>query len=86
MAKLFYASVNQAFQTSDVLSRLTSARSFLEKKVNFRKKNTGTTLYQRSIEHGVICDCVLKAFQCIKKKLLMTDTERRAKTDHNSSP
>ena len=24
----------------------------------------GTSLYQRSIEHSVICDCILKAFQC----------------------
>ena len=24
----------------------------------------GTTLYQRSIEHRVICDRILKVFQC----------------------
>ena len=51
---------------SDVLSRLTSARSFLDKKVNFRGEKTGTTIYQRSINYRVICDRVIKASQCKK--------------------
>ena len=46
---------------SDILSRLVP-----EKKVNFRGEIMGTTLYQHSIEHRVICDRVLNAFQCIK--------------------
>ena len=49
---------------SDILSRLPS----LEKRSILGGKN-GTTLYQRSIEHRVIYDRVLKAFQCTKCSL-----------------
>ena len=48
---------------SDIQSRIVSG-----KKVNFREVGgveMGTTLYQHSIEHHVICDHILKAFQCI---------------------
>ena len=59
MAKLFYASVNRLFQMSDILPRLPS----LEKRSILGGK-MGTALYQLSIEHRVICDRILKAFQC----------------------
>ena len=59
MAKLFYASVNWPYTVSPAICLF-----FPGKKVNFRGKKTGTTLYQRSSEHHVICNRLLKAFQC----------------------
>ena len=55
-----------ALQVSKLITSLIQhfEADFPWKKVNFRGEKTGTTLFQHSIEHHVICDCVLKAFQC----------------------